>query len=359
MFGPSADFARPTPLAASIGRADWLLMAGDETALPAISSVIESLPEGSRAVAYIEVADAAEEQRIDTAGEVTIHWLHRGDLPPGHGDVLLDAVRTADFPAGSVFAWLAGESSMVRALRRHLVDDRGVYKRAIDFTGHWRLKLSEDDAPTAEDLAEAQERLAAARAAGSVFDEAYESRAAPWVIGEPQPAVIELERDGWIRGTVLDAGCGTGEHTIHLARLGYDVRGVDFSANAIEQARLNAARRGVAARFEVADALDLGDVPAYDTVVDSALFHVFTPEDRARYVRGLHRVCRPGALVHVLALSDDGPGYGPEISATAIREAFGTGWVLDDLRPSSYRGVVGADGALGDLPAWLARARRV
>lgn len=170
MFGPSADFARPTPLAASIGRADWLLMAGDETALPAISSVIESLPEGSRAVAYIEVADAAEEQRIDTVGEVTVHWLHRDDLPPGHGDVLLDAVRTADFPAGSVFAWLAGESSTVRALRKHLVDERGVDKRAIDFTGHWRLRLSEDDAPTEEDLAEAQERLAAATAASSTID---------------------------------------------------------------------------------------------------------------------------------------------------------------------------------------------
>jgi SAM-dependent methyltransferase len=61
----------------------------------------------------------------------------------------------------------------------------------------------------------------------SVFDDAYASRTAPWVIGEPQPAIVALERDGGIHGRVLDPGCGTGEHTIHLTRLGYDVCGID------------------------------------------------------------------------------------------------------------------------------------
>jgi SAM-dependent methyltransferase len=97
------------------------------------------------------------------------------------------------------------------------------------------------------------------------------------VIGEPQPAIVALERSGWIRGSVLDPGCGTGEHTIHLTALGYDVRGIDSSEHAIEQARANAAERNVAAWFEVADALLLGndqtrDYSTYDTVVDSALF---------------------------------------------------------------------------------------
>jgi hypothetical protein len=58
-----------------------------------------------------------------------------------------------------VFAWLAGESGAARSLRRHLVDERGVDKRAIEFNGYWRLRLTQDDAPTTEDLAEAQERL--------------------------------------------------------------------------------------------------------------------------------------------------------------------------------------------------------
>ncbi|MGH3973005.1 MAG: class I SAM-dependent methyltransferase, partial [Pseudonocardiaceae bacterium] len=97
----------------------------------------------------------------------------------------------------------------------------------------------------------------------TVFDDAYTSRTAPWVIGEPQPAIVALERAGWIRGRVLDPGCGTGEHTIHLTRLGYDVRGIDSSEYAVEQARANAAERNIAARFEVADAMQLGDDPTY------------------------------------------------------------------------------------------------
>ena len=191
----------------------------------------------------------------------------------------------------------------------------------------------------------------------SGFDRAYEAGAAPWVIGGPQPAVVGLERAGLIRGRVLDAGCGTGEHTILLARLGYDVRGIDSSRVAIERARANAAEQGVGARFEVADAL----VPdgAYDTVLDSALFHVFDDETRARYVDALRVVCRPGGLVHVLALSDAGPGYGPQIGDAVIREAFGDGWELEDLVTSVYRGVFTADGGTDDVPAWLARVRRV
>jgi SAM-dependent methyltransferase len=193
------------------------------------------------------------------------------------------------------------------------------------------------------------------------------------MIGEPQPAIVTLERQGWIRGKVLDVGCGSGEHTIYLTARGYDVHGLDSSPRAVEQARANAAAHHVAARFGVADALAFSDHPTddptYDTVIDSALFHIFGASDRTRYVRSLHRACRPGALVHVLALADTGPGFGPRISDTAIREAFTQQWVLEDLRPAQYRAVIVRDehavalnrriGEFVDLPAWLARARRV
>src|SRR6185437_411811 len=114
------------------------------------------------------------------------------------------------------------------------------------------------------------------------FDEFYRTTTPPWVIGEPQPAVVELERAGRIRGKVLDVGCGTGEHTILLTRLGYDVLGIDFAPEAVEQARANAAEKGVDARFEVADAMNLGAEPGYQTIVDSALFHIFDGADRAQ-----------------------------------------------------------------------------
>jgi SAM-dependent methyltransferase len=202
----------------------------------------------------------------------------------------------------------------------------------------------------------------------SRFDDAYKSRTAPWVIGEPQPAIVELQRAGLIHSKVLDIGCGTGEHTIMLTRLGYDVLGIDFAPHAVEQARANAAEKGVDARFEVADAMNLGAEPGYQTIVDSALFHIFGAADHARYVDSLHTAVRPGGLVHVLALSDAGRGFGPQVSETEIREAFGDGWALEALDPTTYRGVVQeaqAD-AIGlpvgtgvDEPAWLARARRL
>jgi SAM-dependent methyltransferase len=202
----------------------------------------------------------------------------------------------------------------------------------------------------------------------SRFDDAYKSRTAPWVIGEPQPAIVELQRAGWIHSKVLDIGCGTGEHTILLTRLGYDVLGIDFAPHAVEQARANAAEQGVDARFEVADAMNLGAEPGYHTIVDSALFHIFDDADRVRYVSSLQTAVLPGGLVHVLALSDAGRGFGPQVSETDIREAFGDGWGLEALDTTTYRGVVQEAqaqaiglpvGALVDEPAWLARARRV
>ena len=201
------------------------------------------------------------------------------------------------------------------------------------------------------------------------FDEAYRSGLAPWVIDQPQPVVRALERDGWIRGAVLDVGCGTGEHTIHLAERGYDVIGVDVSPAGIDQARAGAAARGVNARFEVGDAFDLGDEPRFDTVLDSALFHIFDDDDRARYVRSLHRVVRPGGFVHVLALSDYGPGFGPQVGEATVLNAWRDGWLLERLQQSTYRGAVVRPehaallerplGDLVDLPAWLLRVRRI
>lgn len=201
----------------------------------------------------------------------------------------------------------------------------------------------------------------------------YDNDTAPWVIGQPQPAIVNLEREGWLRGRVLDPGCGAGEHTILLTKLGYDVLGIDLSPSAIELAQRNAADKGVpAARFEVGDTLRLGeasgDIGQFDTIVDSALFHVFgtEPEARAQYVRSLHAICKPGGLVHILALSDVEAGFGPRISDAVIRESFSAGWELEDMQPSRYHGRVTeviADETLKEGPvdatAWLARIRRI
>jgi NADPH-dependent ferric siderophore reductase len=138
----------------------WKLIVGDETALPAIGALLESLGAHERALVFVEVQDAAEEQQLASPGRVDLRWLHRGTLAPGASTALVDAVRAADFPAGPVSAWLAGEASGVRALRRHLVGERGVERRAVAFTGYWRLHRTQDDAPSAEEVAEQAEVLA-------------------------------------------------------------------------------------------------------------------------------------------------------------------------------------------------------
>jgi SAM-dependent methyltransferase len=203
--------------------------------------------------------------------------------------------------------------------------------------------------------------------ARDLFNDAYESGWAPWVIDEPQPVIVALEQTGRIRGKVLDAGCGLGEHTILLTGLDYDVLGIDYAPSAVDRARANAAAKGVDARFEVADATHLEADGRYETILDSALFHIFGDEDRAAYVASLHGALKPGGVVHVLALSDAGRGFGPQVSEAAIRAAFARGWDLEALDVTTYRGVVGqahseafglAVGTKVDEPAWLARARR-
>ena len=205
--------------------------------------------------------------------------------------------------------------------------------------------------------------------ARETFDDAYQTGTPPWVIGEPQPAIVALEQTGMIRGAVLDVGCGLGEHTILLAALDYDVLGVDYAPNAVAQARENAAAKGVDARFEVARRLALGAEPGYDTVIDSALFHVFGDDaDRARYVASLHRAIRPGGVLHLLALSDAGRGFGPSVSEAIVRAAFcrrlaDRGARCHDVsRRSSGRHTPRAlglpVGTVVDEPAWMGRVRR-
>ncbi|MEU0308477.1 siderophore-interacting protein [Streptomyces cyaneofuscatus] len=151
MVGPSSLYARPLP------EAERMLLAGDETALPAIATVLEALPGTTSALVYAEIADAGEEVELPAAaGGVEVRWVHRD-----RGGSLVAAVRGAGAGLDGVgAAWAAGEASAVRALRRHLVGERGLPKGAVEFSGYWRRALTQDDAPTEEDLAWAAERAA-------------------------------------------------------------------------------------------------------------------------------------------------------------------------------------------------------
>jgi NADPH-dependent ferric siderophore reductase len=122
----------------------WVLLTADETALPAVAGILEWLPAGTRARVWIEVPHPEDLRQLPTEADAEITWLVRGDTPQG-SDLVLDAVRAADLPGGTPYAWVAGESGAVRALRRHLVGERGFDRRLVKFTGYWRMGASEEE----------------------------------------------------------------------------------------------------------------------------------------------------------------------------------------------------------------------
>ncbi|MFJ9738782.1 siderophore-interacting protein [Streptomyces sp. NPDC101166] len=132
-MGPGGAYA-PDPAA------DWHLLAGDESALPAIAAALESLPAGAVAHAFIEVAGPEEEQKIDS--DVEVVWLHRGDRPLG--EKLVEAVRALRWPEGRVHAFVHGEAATVKDLRRLLRVDHAVPRDDLSISGYWRLGHSED-----------------------------------------------------------------------------------------------------------------------------------------------------------------------------------------------------------------------
>ncbi|MFG2428470.1 SIP domain-containing protein [Streptomyces sp. NPDC048590] len=125
--------------------ADWWLVAGDDTALPAIGRLLDELPADARAQVFIEIAEDAHRQELRELPGVEVTWLVRSGSADGSGapaagtaSPLTEAVRGTGWWPGQAFVWLAGEHTAVRDIRRHLVEDRGVPKEDIDFTGYWR-----------------------------------------------------------------------------------------------------------------------------------------------------------------------------------------------------------------------------
>ena len=182
---------------------------------------------------------------------------------------------------------------------------------------------------------------------------------APWDIGRPQPALVRLADEGRLAGRLLDAGCGTGENALLAASRGADVTGVDLAPTAIARARAKASERGLSARFEVADALDLGRLGlTVDTVIDSGVFHVFGDDDRARYVASLAAVLRPGGVCYLMCFSDRQPGtWGPRrVRADELRAAFNDGWAVESITAATFD-INPMNGAT-QVQAWLAAITR-
>jgi NADPH-dependent ferric siderophore reductase len=133
--GPSGAYA-PDPAA------DWHLMVGDESALPAIAASLERLAPAARAHVFVEVSSPEEELKLDTPGDVEVRWLHRGTGRVG--EALVRTVSGFAFPDGAVQVFAHGEAGLVKELRRLLFVERGIARAGQSISGYWRLGHDED-----------------------------------------------------------------------------------------------------------------------------------------------------------------------------------------------------------------------
>jgi cyclopropane fatty-acyl-phospholipid synthase-like methyltransferase len=183
------------------------------------------------------------------------------------------------------------------------------------------------------------------------FNSAY-TGTPPWDIGRPQIEFVHLVKANEIQGSVLDVGCGTGEHSLYLAELDHEVWGVDSAPAAINKAMAKAQGRGLEVNYLLHDAIQLKSLGrTFDTVIDCGLFHTFSDEERPIFAKNLSTVLRPGGTYYMLCFSEHetGPGGPRRVSQAEIRDTFQEGWKINCIRDARFESNIHADGAR----AWL------
>jgi NADPH-dependent ferric siderophore reductase len=137
--GQALTIAGPGRSYAVDPQADWYLLAGDDTAIPAIGTILESLASGMQALALLEVVDAEEEHLVEAGGpRAEIRWLRRGPDPGNAGRELEAAVRRLELPPGSGRIYVACEADAMRRIRRHLLQERQFPRAHLVTRGYWR-----------------------------------------------------------------------------------------------------------------------------------------------------------------------------------------------------------------------------
>jgi cyclopropane fatty-acyl-phospholipid synthase-like methyltransferase len=195
----------------------------------------------------------------------------------------------------------------------------------------------------------------------ATFEQAYAGEA-PWDIGQPQPEFVAVAHR--ITGSILDVGCGTGDNALFFAARGQQITAIDFLAEPIARAKQKAAERRLTVNWHVTDALALPDwTEQFDNVIDCGLFHVFSDEDRRRYVAGLAHVLKSGGNLFLLCFSDEEPGtIGPRrVSQRELDEAFAHGRILESIEPSVFAtnpNLKDFQFSRGGPKAWFVVARR-
>jgi NADPH-dependent ferric siderophore reductase len=133
--GPRTHWTRPADPA-------WSLLVADETGLPALAAIVETLPAGHRALAVIEVADPGEEQAISSRADVDLHWRHRNGAPAGTTTLLPDTVSALDLPDGPGLVWGGGEAFAMRGVREQLGGRQQTTGSRV--LGYWKHRHTRD-----------------------------------------------------------------------------------------------------------------------------------------------------------------------------------------------------------------------
>ncbi|HVG52300.1 MAG TPA: siderophore-interacting protein [Xanthobacteraceae bacterium] len=135
--GDYLEFTGPRGRVVLQPEADWHVFVGDETCIPGIFNMVEALPEGARAYVFLEAGSADEKQPLDAVANVSLEWLLRNGAHAGPSRILSDRLDAFTFPSGNGHAYVIGETSNARAIRRSLIA-RGFPKDQISAEGYWR-----------------------------------------------------------------------------------------------------------------------------------------------------------------------------------------------------------------------------
>jgi len=154
-IGQSLTVAGPGRSYAVDPDADWYVLAGDDTAIPAICTILDALPHSVKALALIEVVDSAEEHPLEArTANTEIRWLRRGADPRRAGRELEAAVRRIELLPGAGRIYVACESDAMRRIRRHFITEREFPRDRLVTRGYWRLgETDHPDRDYGEDIA--------------------------------------------------------------------------------------------------------------------------------------------------------------------------------------------------------------